>query len=161
MDTMRPYANLPTYRSYKLPNSEADPAKTEYHGMVKWLLKNKQIQLIQDLNGSRGDESKVTTFVWEEKDTQAARDELFPTLWNFMQSYGGPHGRDQWVKCLEYHQQIALAANSLWGYPHRKGAPRELRDLQEPEFPADRRLWAETLGTKENTDVTALDYRTP
>lgn len=56
-------ANLHIYRSYKPPVSDADTGQTTYHAMIRWVLKEKKLELIQDTADQKL--TKVTTLTWE------------------------------------------------------------------------------------------------
>ena len=56
------------YRSFRFPESDTEPGEAEYYGMIKWLLKEKQLLLIPDLKDDSKKE-KMITYVWEKNGT--------------------------------------------------------------------------------------------
>ncbi|OBT97419.2 hypothetical protein VE01_04348 [Pseudogymnoascus verrucosus] len=110
------------FRSYRRPCSEAYQGDTRYHGMIRWLLKDRKLELIQDIKNQNA--TTVTTFIWDRTTPTLptlSSSEISKVVDNFVTRYGGSFGSRQWKLCSGYHNSIIDAANSLWGYPHITG----------------------------------------
>ena len=112
---------LPTHRSadYK----EASKVETQYHGMIKWLLKNKELRLIQDLSDINNAD-KLITFIWDEQNevNMKAYSKLYSSvLARFVHDFGGPMAKVQWKSCAPVFRRLWINACMLWGFPRIEG----------------------------------------
>jgi hypothetical protein len=102
------------HRSYRRPYSEAYQGDTRYHGMIRWLLKDRKLELIQDIKNQNA--TTVTTFIWDRTNPTLptlSSSEISKVVDNFVTRYGGSFGSRQWKLCSGYHNRIIDAANSL------------------------------------------------
>ena len=133
--------NILMSRSFTFLDANHDRAEARYHGMVKCLpkgstlksfsgqhravshdgiVKTFAVQLFsQNPRETRG--LKVTTFLWDSKHTERDRDDCERILLEFISSYGGPHGRTQYLQSIDVFYAIWTAAGSIWRNPRVQG----------------------------------------
>ena len=87
--------------------------------MIKWRLKHREVQLIQNPKAEKN-EIKMTTFVWDGKGDWKDEYHCVNALNGFVKTYGGPHGLPQWEECLWIFDMLWEAAKNLWGFPRIK-----------------------------------------
>jgi hypothetical protein len=87
--------------------------------MIKWRLMNRELQLIQNPKAKEG-EIRMTTLVWDKKGDSEDDARCVSVLNAFIESYGGPHGRTQWLECIDVTDCIWEAAAKVWGFPRIK-----------------------------------------
>lgn len=110
--------------------------QVQYHGMVKWRLKDHQLEMTakRERHVER-DPRMSTTFVFDKQGTAQTEMECRNSLWEFVGSCGGDNVRRQWSSCAAVHEKIWAAARSSWGYPRvlqvrlSTGKSTEFRDL--------------------------------
>ena len=84
---------------------------------MSWSFKDKHLvlRLIPDVNDRR----HKLLIVWGKNGTDQDRDYCIDQLSQFITSYGGPHGQEQWQAdgIHNVNKEIWVAAERLWGYP--------------------------------------------
>ena len=117
--TERVHTNQLLCRSYSFSNYEKGEGERQYHGMIKWRLEHREVQLIQNPK-AENNEIKKTTFVWDGKGDYEDESHCVKALNAFVDTYGGPYGLQQWHECIWVFDWLWTAARNVWGFPRTK-----------------------------------------
>ncbi|KAI2620571.1 hypothetical protein GGR54DRAFT_639604 [Hypoxylon sp. NC1633] len=92
--------------------------RAHYHGMIKWVVKKKQLHLIYELQTRN---ARIISF--DEHGTTETKAECVKEVADFIKNYGGPMGLFQWragvgeSTATAVHDKLWNAAIGVWGYP--------------------------------------------
>lgn len=80
--------------------------------MITWLMKDRKMELVPDLL-----KKEKYHFYWGRGGTMETHDECTEVLEDFVDTYGGPHGQQQWqadgIEAI--HSSLWVAACQVWG----------------------------------------------
>lgn len=97
--------------------------RIRFHGMIKWDLQKREVQLIQDLDDQKN-ENRLTRFVWNgenEENMTKYQTQYSSVLARFIFYHGGPMAKWQWDTCCQVFQHIWTSACMKWGFPQVNG----------------------------------------
>lgn len=85
------------------------------YGLVNWIVRNKRLELIPDLN--QWDNKFMISWSDTSSGMEADNDVCLNALAQFIKTYGGPHGEEQWKYdgIDKINLNIWSAACTVWG----------------------------------------------